>query len=152
LPYAKTQTYGMSDPAAAHSGTNVYGNDLGAGTSNGRYSNNVENYLRTPVLNCFVKSNVVIQFYRWLNVEGPAYDQAYVEVSANGSSGPWTVVWQNTSAITDNAWVFMQIDISSIADGKATAMVRFRLKSDGQRAYAGWNIDDVVVREKPITP
>jgi hypothetical protein len=31
-------------------------------------------------------------------------------------------------------------------------MVRFRLKSDGQRAYAGWNIDDVVVREKPITP
>jgi prepilin-type N-terminal cleavage/methylation domain-containing protein len=152
LPYAKTQTYGGKDPAAAHSGTNVYGNDLGAGTSNGRYANNVENYLRTPKLDCFVNDNMVIQFYRWLNVEGPAYDQAYVEVSANGTSGPWTVVWQNTSAITDNEWTFVQIDIASIADGKANVMVRFRLKSDGQNAYAGWNIDDFVARERPIVP
>ena len=111
-PYAKSQTYGNSDPGAAHGGTNVYGNDLGAGTSNGRYANNVENTLRTPVLDCWGHSNVVIQFYRWLNVEGPAYDQAYVEVSNNGTSGPWNVVWQNPSAITDNAWVFVQLDIS----------------------------------------
>lgn len=151
-PYVKSQTYGNSDPGAAYGGTNVYGNDLGAGTSNGRYANNVENFLRTPALDCRGFSNVVIQFYRWLNVEGPAYDQAYVEVSNNGASGPWTVVWQNPSAITDNAWAFVQLDISPWADNKNNVVVRFRLKSDGQRAYAGWNIDDFVVREKPVAP
>jgi prepilin-type N-terminal cleavage/methylation domain-containing protein len=151
-PNIKTQTYGNSDPGAAHGGTNVYGNDLGAGTADGRYSNNVENYLMTPVLDCWGHSNVVIQFYRWLNVEGPAYDQAYVEVSVNGTSGPWTVVWQNPSAITDNAWVFVQLDISQWADQKPSVAIRFRLKSDGQRPYAGWNIDDFVVREKPVAP
>jgi hypothetical protein len=112
----------------------------------------VENYLMTPVLDCWGHSNVVIQFYRWLNVEGPAYDQAYVEVSVNGTSGPWTVVWQNPSAITDNAWVFVQLDISQWADQKPSVAIRFRLKSDGQRPYAGWNIDDFVVREKPVAP
>jgi len=152
LPYAKAQTYGNRDPGSAHGGTNVYGNDLGAGTSNGAYANNAENYLQTPVLDCWAHTNVVIQFYRWLNVEGPAYDQATIEVSSNGTSGPWSQVWQNPSAITDNAWVFMQIDISSIVDGKASVVVRFRLKSDGQHPYAGWNIDDFVVRERPIVP
>jgi hypothetical protein len=114
--------------------------------------NNVENTLRTPVLDCWGHSNVVIQFYRWLNVEGPAYDQAYVEVSNNGTSGPWNVVWQNPSAITDNAWVFVQLDISQWADQDDNVVVRFRLKSDGLRAYAGWNIDDFVVRERPVAP
>jgi prepilin-type N-terminal cleavage/methylation domain-containing protein len=151
-PYTKTQTYGNSDPNAAHGGNNVYGNDLGAGTSDGKYKSNVENYVRTPVLDCWGHSNVVIQFYRWLNVEGPAYDQAYVEVSKSGTSGPWTVVWQNPSAITDNAWTFVQLDISQWADQDDNVVVRFRLKSDGQHQYAGWNIDDFVVREKPVAP
>jgi prepilin-type N-terminal cleavage/methylation domain-containing protein len=151
-PNTKSQTYGYSDPNAAHGGTNVYGNDLGAGSSDGKYKNNVENTLRTPVLDCWGHSNVVIQFYRWLNVEGPAYDQAYVEVSNNGTAGPWNIVWQNPTAITDNAWVFVQIDISQYADQDDNVVVRFRLKSDGQRQYAGWNIDDFVVRERPVTP
>jgi len=152
VPYAKSQYYGNSDPAAAHGGTRVYGNDLGAGTSDGRYSSNVESFLRTPELDCYGHSNLVIQFYRWLNVEGPAYDQAYVEVSANGTSGPWNVVWQNPSTITDDAWTFVQLDISQWADQEHHVMVRFRLKSDGQHQYAGWNIDDFVVRERPVTP
>jgi prepilin-type N-terminal cleavage/methylation domain-containing protein len=151
-PYVKSQNYGNSDPGTAHSGTNVYGNDLGAGTSDGKYRSNVENYLGTPELDCWGHSNVVIQFYRWLNVEGPAYDQAYIEVSNNGTSGPWNIVWQNPSAITDNAWTFVQIDISQYADQEEHVVIRFRLKSDGQRQYAGWNIDDFVVRERPVSP
>jgi prepilin-type N-terminal cleavage/methylation domain-containing protein len=151
-PNVKSQAYGNSDPGTAHAGNNVYGNDLGAGSSDGKYSKNVENSLQTPVLDCWAHSNVVIQFYRWLNVEGPAYDQAYVEVSNNGTAGPWNVVWQNTSAITDNAWVFVQLDISALADQKPQVVIRFRLKSDGQHEYSGWNIDDFVVRERPVTP
>jgi prepilin-type N-terminal cleavage/methylation domain-containing protein len=151
-PYVRSQSYGNSDPGSAHAGSKVYGNDLGAGTSDGRYRSNVESYLMTPVLDCWAHANVVIQFYRWLNVEGPAYDHATIEVSSNGTSGPWTEVWRNPSAVTDNAWAFQQIEIGSIADGQANVVVRFGLKSDGQHEYAGWNIDDFVVRERPVTP
>lgn len=146
------QDYGNNDPTTAHSGTNAYGNNLGTGAATGQYNNNEENYLTTPRLNCFVHNNVVLQFYRWLNVEGPAYDQAVIEISNVGSSGPWTQVWQNPSQVTDNAWVFVQLDISTWADYHSTVYVRFRLKTDGQNKYAGWNIDDVVVREAPIVP
>jgi len=145
-------SYGNNDPSAAYSGTNVWGNDLGTGTANGSYSSNVESWLMTPTgqLDCRGHVNMVIQFRRWLNVEGPAYDQAYVEISTNGSSGPWTVVWQNSAQTTDNSWNFVQLDISSWADNKQNVAIRFRLKSDGQRNYAGWNIDDFVVRERPV--
>lgn len=146
------QYYGYNDPSSAYSGTNVYGNDLGAGNSNGRYSNNVENYLMTPsgALDCRGYHNLVIQFKRWLNVEGPAYDQAIIEISTNGSSGPWTEVWRNPTEITDNAWQSVQLDISQWADGQQNVAIRFRLKTDGARTYAGWNIDDFVVRERPV--
>jgi hypothetical protein len=146
------QSYGRNDPTSAHGGTNAWGNDLGTGSADGHYSNNVENWLMTPIgaLDCRGHVHMVLQFYRWLNVEGPAYDQAVVEISTNGASGPWTSVWQNASSITDNAWTFVQLDISQWADGKQKVAIRFRLKSDGAHYYAGWNIDDVVVREKPV--
>ncbi|MDD4857836.1 MAG: choice-of-anchor J domain-containing protein [Candidatus Krumholzibacteria bacterium] len=145
---------GNNDPTSAHSGTNVYGNDLGNGMSDGRYSSNTENYLVTPAgkIDCTHNDNVVVQFYRWLNVEGPAYDQAIVEISTNGTSGPWTEVWRNSAETKDNAWTFVQIDVSDYADRKSNVAIRFRLKSDGNHNYAGWNIDDFVVREKPVTP
>lgn len=146
------QSYGKNDPTSAHGGTNVWGNDLGNGSSDGHYSNNTENWLMSPIgsLDCRGHIHMVLQFYRWLNVEGPAYDQAVVEISTNGAAGPWTSVWQNSSAITDNAWTFVQLDISTWADGKQNVAIRYRLKSDGMHYYAGWNIDDVVVREKPV--
>ena len=73
-------------------------------------------------------------------------------ISTTGTSGPWTVVWQNPAAITDNAWTFVQLDLHTWADYQPSVYIRFRLKSDGQHNYGGWNIDDVVVREKPIVP
>jgi hypothetical protein len=146
------QKKGNPDPTTGHSGTNVYGNNLGTGSATGQYANNEENYLMTPLLNCWVHNNVVIQFYRWLNVEGPAYDQAIIEISTSGTSGPWTQVWQNPSEITDNAWVFVQLDIHQWADYQPNVRIRFRLKTNGSNQYAGWNIDDFVVREKPLVP
>ncbi len=143
------QRNGNNDPSSAYSGSNVYGNDLGIGRDNGRYSNNVENTLVTPEgeLDCYGKNNLVLQFQRWLNVEAPAYDQAVIEISTNGYDGPWTEIWHNPTEITDDSWVFMEIDISSIADGKHDVAIRWRLKTDGGNPYAGWNIDDVSIRE-----
>jgi prepilin-type N-terminal cleavage/methylation domain-containing protein len=146
--------YGYNDPTTAYSGVNVYGNDVGLGGMDGRYRNNVENYLITPqgALNCYGHANVVLQFYRWLNVEAPAYDQARIYISNTGTNGPWSIIWENPTEITDNQWVFMQIDISQWADGNSDVAIMFWLKTDGQHEYAGWNIDDVVVREQPSYP
>lgn len=141
---------GRADPDHAYSGSNVYGNDLGDSGWNGSYKANTENILVTPPgeLDCFGKTTLVLQFQRWLNVEGPSYDQATIEISVNGYDGPWTRVWINPSRITDNSWVFMELDISDIADGNSDVAIRWRLKSDGDNNYAGWNIDDVSIREK----
>ncbi len=147
-------SYGNDDPSSAHSGSNVYGNDLGADGWNGTYKANVENDLITPdgAIDCYGHANVVLQFQRWLNVEGPAYDQATIYISTSGTGGPWTQIWQNEARITDNSWVFVELDISDWADGEDNVALRWRLKSDGAHEYAGWNIDDIVVREKAVTP
>jgi hypothetical protein len=154
-PNGKGGTYnGNNDPHDAHSGTNVYGNDLGIGSWDGSYRNNTGNYLTTPEgeIDCFGHANIVLQFYRWLNVEAPAYDKASIYISTNGHAGPWTLVWRNGSEITDSEWVFVEIDISEWADGEENVAISFRLESDGAHAYGGWNIDDVVVREKAVIP
>jgi len=146
--------HGNPDPSSAHSGSSVYANDLGASGWNGDYQNNVDNYLMTPAgdLDCSGHSNLVLQFYRWLNVEQPAYDQAEIYISTAGHSGPWTMIWQNPGEITDNSWVFMEIDISEWADGESNVAVAFSLKTDGGYVYSGWNIDDFVIREKANNP
>ena len=47
-------------------------------------------------------------------MEHPDYDQASIQVSANG--GGWVTVWNNTTEITDTTWVPMDLDISAQAD------------------------------------
>jgi hypothetical protein len=143
------------DPSSAYSGSLCFGNDLGEGMWwNGMYRNNVDNYLVTPEgeIDCYGNSNVVLQLRRWLCIEAPAYDQATIYVSTNGHDGPWEQVWQNPSKIEDTEWVFMEIDISDYVDGQSDVAIRFRLKSDGRHTYGGWNIDDVMVREKGAIP
>ncbi|MBN2069961.1 MAG: choice-of-anchor J domain-containing protein [Candidatus Krumholzibacteriota bacterium] len=145
---------GNDDPASAHSGNYCYGNDLGEDGWNGQYKNNTDNELITPsgAIDCSSSSNVVLQFYRWLNIEAPAYDQASIYISIAGTAGPWTRIWRNPTEITDDEWTFVELDIAEWADGEADVAIRFRLKTDGGSAYSGWNIDDVVVRENAATP
>ena len=38
------------------------------------------------------------------------------------------------------------------ADGNSDVAIRFFLKTDGGWEYAGWNIDDVLIREAPSNP
>jgi len=124
------------DPSAAFEGTAVWGNDLGAPGWNGAYGNNVENWLRSPVLNLSAANNVTLDFRRWLTVESSQFDQASVRV--NGQ-----VVWQNPNSgdLIDTSWVPVSIDVSSIAAHNASVQVEFRLKSDGGVTYGGWNLD-----------
>ncbi|MCC6408929.1 MAG: M28 family peptidase [Planctomycetes bacterium] len=124
------------DPSSAYAGTKVWGNDLGPSGWNGAYTNSVNNYLRSPAINCSAQPSVTLEFRRWLGVEAGSFDQAQIKVNN-------TVVWSNPSGadLIDSSWVPMSIDISSIAGGNPSVQVEFRMISDAGVSFGGWNID-----------
>jgi len=132
--------YGNPDPSSAHGGTSCMGYNL-----NGDYENSMpERHATSPVMDCSSMSGVTLKFWKYLGVEKPTYDHAYVRVSNNGSS--WTTIWENDDYITDDAWNYQEFDISSVADGQATVYIRFTMgTTDGSWQYCGWNIDDLEV-------
>ncbi|MHC5200110.1 MAG: hypothetical protein ACYSO1_08400, partial [Planctomycetota bacterium] len=91
-------------------------------------------------------------FYRWLNVEQPLYDHAYIEVSNDNNT--WTTIWENDAEITDSSWVPQSFDISAVANNQSTVHVRWGMgTTDSTVHYSGWNIDDVqLFAEVPSSP
>lgn len=126
-----------TDPSSAFSGTRVWGNDLGAGSFNGAYTDNVNNWLRSPALDCSGHANVTLEFQRWLGVESGQFDDAQVKV--NG-----TIVWSNPAStdLIDSSWVPMSLDISALAAGNPSVQIEFRMISDGGVTFGGWTLDD----------
>ena len=133
--------HGNPDPTAGHTGANVVGYNL-SGDYNKRMRST--SWTTTPAIDCTGQAGVTLSYYRWLNVEDPQYDHAYVQVSNNASS--WTTVWENSSEITDNSWVLQTFDISAVADNQSTVYLRWGMGiTDGFWQYSGWNIDDVAL-------
>ncbi|MBI5853376.1 MAG: hypothetical protein HZB39_20390 [Planctomycetes bacterium] len=132
-----SQGVAWRDPAAAFSGANCWGNDLGGAGFNGSYAANVENWLRSPTLDLSGRSGVKLAFKRWLTVEEAIYDQATVRV--NGA-----VVWQNPSSgqFVDTAWTDFELAIPA-ADNNPAVQLEWRLRTDGGLELGGWNVDDV---------
>jgi hypothetical protein len=133
--------HGNHDPTAGYTGAKVVGYNL-----LGDYENSITStrWAKTPAINCTNRTGVTLTFYRWLNVEQPAYDHAYIQVSNNGSS--WSTIWQNSSEITDSSWTLQTFDISAIADNQPTVYIRWGMgTTDSSWQYSGWNIDDVKI-------
>ena len=140
-PTGSGGSHGSPDPTGGHTGTNVYGYNL-----SGDYENSLgaTQWLTTTALNLASASNVKLAFWRWLGVESPSYDHAYIEVSNNGST--WTRVWSNTTEVADSQWTFVSYDISAVADRQSTVFIRWGLGStDSSWTFCGWNIDDVQI-------
>lgn len=135
------------DPNSGHTGSNVYGYNLG-----GNYANNLsERHLTTRAIDCSGKVNVHLKFWRWLGVEQASFDHAYINVSNNGGNS-WTEIWRNPAglneSIADNSWNEMDYDISAIADNHSTVYIRWTMgRTDSSATYCGWNIDDVMLYE-----
>ncbi len=132
--------YGSPDPSGGYSGSNVLGYNL-----NGDYANNIPQYhVTSPSIDCSGLDNMQLRFQRWLGVEEPAYDHAYLRISTDGSS--WTTVWENNKTIEDDSWTEQIIDVSSYADNQATVYIRFTMgTTDGGWTWCGWNIDDIAL-------
>ncbi|MCX8228484.1 MAG: hypothetical protein OTJ44_00845 [Planctomycetota bacterium] len=129
------------DPSSAYSGTNVWGNDLGVGTSwNGKYKSNAKNYLRSPEIDTTGFDRVFVEYARWLAIDHSFNDIA--QVRANGD-----LAWENPNdnAQIDTAWSIQTHDISSASADRVDAKIRWTLDANGSNNYGGWNIDDVKV-------
>jgi C1A family cysteine protease len=126
---------GKSDAKTAHSGSNIWGNNL-----NGSYSAEASNYLESKAIDCSSISHAKLRYYRWLSSEKGIFDQARILINGNK-------VWENDSSYDqiDRQWNYHDIDISSFADGNASVKVRFELQSDGGLQLGGWSIDDVAI-------
>ena len=132
--------YGGADPAGGHTGDRVCGYAL-----DGDYPDGLpERHLTTGPIDCTGLESVTLKFRRWLNVERPAYDHAYLRISTDGIA--YTTLWENDAEITDDAWSEQVFDIADIADGQAAVRLRWTQgTTDGSWSYSGWNIDDVEI-------
>jgi len=139
-PQGAGGSHGGPDPSNAYSGSMVFGYNL-----NGDYENSLpERHLTSPAIDCSNMQGTGLKFRRWLGVEQPSYDHAYIRISTDGTT--WTTIWQNDSEITDYEWMAMDYDISEYADNQPAVYLRWTMgTTDGYWTYCGWNIDDVEV-------
>jgi C1A family cysteine protease len=139
--------HGGPDPTSGHTGSNVYGYNL-----YGDYVNYLpEKHLTSRVFDCSELFNVHLKFWRWLGVEQPPFDHAYVRVSSDGEN--WVTVWENPTEIADVSWIPMDVDISAVADNQPTVYLRWTMGStDVGWTYCGWNIDDIQLTAYEFVP
>lgn len=144
VPTGSGGQHGNPDPASGYTGPNVYGYNL-----EGDYPNNLpERHLTTGALNFYGMYSSQLVFWRWLGVESPEYDHAYVRVSTNGVD--WTDVWANEGEMVGGSWVQQVIDISDVADDQSQVYIRWTMgTTDGGWTYCGWNIDDIEIYAVP---
>ncbi|HEX9794799.1 MAG TPA: choice-of-anchor B family protein, partial [Planctomycetota bacterium] len=125
-----------ADPAAATSGSNVWGTDLGLGGADGAYDADSQVWLESPPIDCSTATRTTLLYKRWLTVEQNPEDSARILV--NGQTA-----WENPAGfvgelhLVDTAWRQHALDISQFADGEAAVRVRFRLKTDEEFQMGG---------------
>ncbi|RLC57957.1 MAG: hypothetical protein DRH89_02290 [Candidatus Cloacimonadota bacterium] len=146
--------HGNPDPTSAYAGSNVLGVDLtGLGASLGDYESDLgahEYFAISPAIDCSEFVGVGLNFMKWLNVEQPAYDHAYISVS-NDDGTTWIDIWTNSSVVTNDSWSISNYDISEIADLNSEVRIRFSIgTTDGSWQYSGWNIDDLNITGNPV--
>jgi len=131
--------HGSPDPTSGFTGVNVYGYNLA-----GDYPNNLSEKHLTTTIDCSNLYGIHLKFKRWLGVESPDYDHAYVRVSVDGNT--WATVWTNESEMTGGTWDDADIDISATASNQPTVYLRWTMgTTDAGWTYCGWNIDDVQI-------
>lgn len=126
--------FGWSDPAAAFSGSQCAGTDLGQ-ASDGLYTAPSETWLRSPPIDCTGMTGVRLRFRRWLSVVAPS---DFADLRINGG-----LVWQSSFTVTsESGWSTFDLPVSA-ATNHPGVVVEFRLRSNGAVAFGGWNLDDV---------
>lgn len=136
-------SYGFPDPESGYTGSKVLGVNL-----SGDYSIGLGGpyYLTAGPFDFSKRHTTSLRYRRWLNTDYQPWVSANVEVSTNGST--WTTIWTNGGfSVTDNAWVRLEHDLSTIADREEEVWIRwsYGIGSTGAFPLSGWNLDDITL-------
>lgn len=112
----------------------------------------VESVLQTPQLNLSSYRTLILQFS--YNLKYTAPNAAYVDVSTNGSSGPWTTVWSRSdsqAAGSTSGNYAETIDLSALLRYQPNVMLRFRFNvaQVPQYSQGAFSVDDIYVYADP---
>ena len=125
---------GWSDPSAAFSGAACAGTGL---TNGGNYSASSDSWLRSPPINCSGVASVRLRMKRWISCAGPT-DRLEIKVAG-------TLNWATSFApVNDAGWVTFDTLLPLAANNPAV-VIEFRLISDANYNYGGWQLDDVEI-------
>ncbi len=145
-PTGQGGEYGGPDPSSGYTGPNVYGYNL-----NGDYPNDLpERHLTSEAIDCTGFFGLSLKYQRWLGVEQPSYDHAYVRLSASG--GLWVEAWENAEEVADTSWQLMDLDLAAVDDQPEVRLRWTMGTTDGGWRYCGWNIDDVQLWGYALAP
>ncbi len=153
-----------SGPGGANSGSNLWATIL-----DGSYPGSSDGTLDVPVITLAAsKPYAMLSFYHWYYFEGnyTHYDAGNVKLSTDGGA-TWSVITPvggyDGTASTANAGIpgepcfaggdnqFWQQELFDLSPYTGSeVMIRFHMGSDGSVNYAGWYVDDVMVRSTDV--
>lgn len=133
-----TKGWSFNNPGSRSNLTGGTGNFAIADSDNAGSGVSMDTELRTPVLNFSTLSAVTLtfktDFYHY------SAEVADVDVSHNGTSGPWTTVWHKTG--TDYRGPHSEaLNLTALAAGQSNVMVRFHYYDAVYEWW--WEVDDV---------
>lgn len=140
--WAVSTTYYHSGTQSVHDAYSAYADDI---------------LITTNPIDLTNVPNAVLSFWHIPYLEGSFYDNGYVEITTdNGTT--WSLLASynkydcdpvpgQSTALSNDAWIYSEIDLASYAD--ESIKIRFRLDSDSSLQYAGWAIDDVAISASP---
>jgi len=126
------------DPTAGFTGNNVYGYNL-----DGDYANDLSaRFLTTGAIDLTGVTGTVLEYRRWLGVDGATSDGASVLVRTGFS---FNTAWLHSgAAVSESEWSLQSHDISAWADDEPQVHLSWLMgATDGSVTYPGWNLDDI---------
>lgn len=134
---------GSFDPTSGYTGTNVYGYNLAGGYPN---SLTPVQYLTSTAINLTDRTQITLEFRRWLGIESSTFDHANLQVSVDNVN--WTTLYNHVAgSFSEQAWSLQSYSLSPLCDNQPTVYLRWGMgTTDTSVTYQGWNIDDIRIR------
>lgn len=144
-PQGRGGEFGGPDPVGGHTGDNAFSVNFF-----GDYANNQPTRaMTTDPLDCSGYAGVKLAYWRWLGIEHPYFDVAWVAVSLDGVN--WPVLWFNLDEYADHEWHYEEFDLTGFADLQPGFQVQWNLgPTNPTNRYCGWNIDDIQIIGTPF--
>ncbi|MHC5077142.1 MAG: hypothetical protein ACYTFM_12045, partial [Planctomycetota bacterium] len=103
------------------------------------------NRLNSPVYDFSGCSNVTLELWRFMEIEGRNSDFCYFQYK-NDPLGKWiTFETYGDIEVDDDEWDIYTKDLSSAADGKSYFQLRFYCTTDGWTEGSGLCLDDIMI-------